>query len=184
MNNQNLRKIIDSERQKCESDIVYFAKTFCKIEHPIKGKIPFNLFDFQSNTLSEFLNHRFNIVLKSRQMGISTLCAMFGLHQMLFKENFKILIIATKADVAKNLVRKVQIMYDNLPIWLRSDIKIKNNNKHSLWLCFVFLRTSLKSVCNRRQCFVFYQVIPCQTIIRLAYLVIELVAHNLYLLRL
>ena len=134
MNNQNLRKIIDSERQKCESDIVYFAKTFCKIEHPIKGKIPFNLFDFQSNTLSEFLNHRFNIVLKSRQMGISTLCAMFGLHQMLFKENFKILIIATKADVAKNLVRKVQIMYDNLPIWLRSDIKIKNYNKHSLWL--------------------------------------------------
>lgn len=67
-------------------------------------------------------------------MGISTLCAMHGLHQMLFKENFKILIIATKQDVARNIVKMIQVMYDNLPVWMRSIAKIQNNNKLELVL--------------------------------------------------
>lgn len=100
----------------------------------MKGKIKFDLYPFQVSTLLDFQNHRFNIVLKSRQMGISTLCAMFALHQMLFKENFKVLIIATKQDVARNLVKKVQVMYDNLPVWMRNLAKISNNNKLELIL--------------------------------------------------
>lgn len=65
-------------------------------------------------------------------MGISTLCAMFALHQMLFRENFKVLVIATKTDVARNLIKKVQVMYDNLPSWLKNLANIANNNKLQL----------------------------------------------------
>jgi hypothetical protein len=67
-------------------------------------------------------------------MGISTLTAMYSLQQMLFKENFKILIIATKQDVARNIVKMVQVMYDNLPVWMRNIGKITNNNKLELVL--------------------------------------------------
>ena len=104
------------------------------IEHPMKGKIKFDLYPFQVSTLLDFQHHRFNIVLKSRQMGISTLTAMYSLQQMLFKENFKILIIATKQDVARNIVKMVQVMYDNLPVWMRNVAKITNNNKLELVL--------------------------------------------------
>ena len=98
------------------------------IEHPIKGKINFDLYPFQETTLREFQGHRFNIVLKSRQMGISTLCAMYSLHQMLFRENFKILVIATKQDVARNLVKKIQVMFDCLPAWMKQHAQIANKN--------------------------------------------------------
>ena len=49
---------------------------------------------------------------------------------MLFKEDFNILVIATKQDVAKNLVTKVRVMHDNLPSWLRG--KTVEDNKLSL----------------------------------------------------
>ena len=38
---------------------------------------------------------------------------------MLFNSDFNILIIATKQEVAKNLVTKVRYMNDNLPTWLK-----------------------------------------------------------------
>ncbi len=98
----------------------------------MRGKISFDLYPFQIDTLCQFQVHRFNIILKSRQMGISTLCAMFALHQMLFRENFKVLVIATKTDVARNLIKKVQVMYDNLPSWLKNLANIANNNKLQL----------------------------------------------------
>lgn len=100
------------------------------IQHPIKGKVNFNLYPFQSETLRQLQQFRFNIILKSRQMGISTLTAGYALHCMLFNSDFKVLVIATRQDVARNLLQKVQVMHDNLPAFLRSGII--NNNKLSL----------------------------------------------------
>lgn len=100
----------------------------------MQGRINFDLYPFQVDTLSQFQEYRINVVLKSRQMGISTLCAMYALREMLFKENFKILVIATKTDVARNLIKKVQVMYDNLPVWLRNLATITNNNRLELIL--------------------------------------------------
>ena len=38
---------------------------------------------------------------------------------MLFNQDFNILIIKTKQEVAKNLVTKVRVMNDLLPTWLK-----------------------------------------------------------------
>lgn len=65
-------------------------------------------------------------------MGISTLTAAHALHSMLFNDDFKVLVIATKQEVAKNLVSKVQVMFEFLPTFLKQGIKIINNNKLSL----------------------------------------------------
>jgi len=89
------------------------------IQHPVRGKIPFHLFPFQEKTLTEFKNNRYNIVLKSRQTGISTLVAGFSLWKMLFNQDFNVLVIATKQEVAKNLVTKVRVMNQYLPSWLK-----------------------------------------------------------------
>lgn len=130
MRDIDLKERIKEEFTKCSTDYVYATKHYLKIEHPMKGKIPFHLFPFQERSLAELQNHRFNIILKSRQMGISTLLAADSLLKMLFNENFKILVIATTQDVARNLVRKVKVMHDNAPSWLRGELE--DNNKLSI----------------------------------------------------
>ena len=116
---KSLKEIIAEEYKKCAVDPIHFMKKYCMIQHPVRGKIPFHLFPFQEKTLIEFASNRFNIVLKSRQTGISTLCAGFALWKMLFNGDFNVLVIATKQDVAKNLVTKVRVMHELLPSWLK-----------------------------------------------------------------
>ena len=116
---KSLKEIIAEEYRKCGLDPIYFMKKYCVIQHPTRGKIPFHLYPFQENCLTDFKQDRFNIILKSRQLGLSTLSAGFILWKMLFNEDFNALVIATKVTVAKNLVEKVRVMHDLLPIWLR-----------------------------------------------------------------
>jgi hypothetical protein len=116
---KSLKEIIAEEYKKCAVDPIHFMKKYCMIQHPVRGKIPFHLFPFQEKTLIQFAGNRFNIVLKSRQTGISTLSAGYALWRMLFNGDFNVLVIATKQDVAKNLVTKVRVMHELLPSWLR-----------------------------------------------------------------
>lgn len=119
MSTQTLKDIIRDEYKKCLSDPIYFMRKYCQIQHPTKGKIPFHLYPFQEKVLRDFHKHDYNIILKSRQLGISTLSAGYSLWLMTFFTDKNILVIATKQDVAKNLVLKVKVMYENLPSWLR-----------------------------------------------------------------
>ena len=126
----NLRDIIKKEYKKCAKDPAYFMRKYCIIQHPIKGKIYFNLYDYQENTIREFENRDYTIVNKARQIGLSTLTAGYSLWLMMFHDDKNVLVIATKQDVAKNLVTKVRIMHQNLPIWLRGNCE--EDNKLSL----------------------------------------------------
>jgi hypothetical protein len=116
---KTLKEIIAEEYVRCSKDPIYFMKKYCMIQHPTRGKIQFQLFPFQERTLTEFKNNRYNIVLKSRQTGISTLSAGYALWKMIYNSDFNVLVIATKQDVAKNLVTKVRVMHELLPSWLK-----------------------------------------------------------------
>lgn len=123
---QSFKDIIREEYKKCATDPVHFMKKYCKIQHPKKGKIPFHLYEFQETVLRELRDHDYNIILKSRQLGISTLSAGYALWLMTFFADKNILVIATKQEVAKNLVLKVKVMYENLPSWLRNETVEQN----------------------------------------------------------
>lgn len=129
---KSLKDIIAEEYKKCAVDPIHFMKKYCMIQHPVRGKIPFQLFPFQEKTLTQFKDNRFNVVLKSRQTGISTLCAGFSLWKMIFNTDFNVLVIATKQEVAKNLVTKVRVMHELLPSWLKGGSM--EDNKLSLRL--------------------------------------------------
>ncbi len=128
----NLRQIIQSEYIKCASDPVHFMKKYCMIQHPQRGRIPFQLYPFQEKVLTLFQDNPYSIILKSRQLGISTLGAGYSLWLMLFHKDKNVLCIATKQDTAKNMVTKVKFMYENLPSWLKIDAP--ENNKLTLRL--------------------------------------------------
>jgi len=127
---KNIKQLILEEYGKCAKDPVYFMKKYCQIQHPQRGKILFHLYPFQESALSEIAEHDYNIILKSRQLGISTLTAGYALWLMIFNSDKNVLVIATKQEVAKNLVLKVRTMHDMLPSWLKN--QCIEDNKLSL----------------------------------------------------
>ena len=131
---QDLKQIIREEYIKCAQDPAHFMKKYCNIQHPQRGRVIFNLYPFQEKTLRLFRDNPYSIVLKSRQLGISTLSAGYSLWTMLFNKDKTVLCIATKQETAKGMVEKVQFMYNNLPAWLRGNQKPISDNKLSLKL--------------------------------------------------
>jgi hypothetical protein len=123
---QQLREKIKEEFKKCALDSSYFLTRYSYIQHPIRGRVLFDLYHYQKDALKDFENHDYNIVLKGRQIGISTLVAGYALWLMLFHKDKNILVIATKQETAKNLVTKVKFMHQNLPVWLRGSIVTDN----------------------------------------------------------
>ncbi len=112
----------------CGKNSSYFINKYVKIQHPTRGLVGFDTYKFQDECLEQFEQHRFNVILKSRQLGISTLAAAYALWLALFYKDKAILIIATKLAVAQNFIKKVKVMLQNLPSWLimptvRSDTK-------------------------------------------------------------
>lgn len=114
---------------KCGKDPNYFFKNYLKIQHPVRGLIPFDTYDFQDDCVDQFLDNRFNIVLKSRQLGLSTLVAGYSVWMAVFKREKNILIIATKLAVAQNFITKVKTMIRSLPKWLLLPDIVANNKQ-------------------------------------------------------
>ena len=109
---------------KCGKDPAYFLKTYARISHPMHGLILFNTYDFQDELLADFNDHRFNVILKARQLGISTITAGYIVWMMLFHRDKAVLVMATKFATAGNLVIKVKKIMKNLPDWIRIEFSI------------------------------------------------------------
>jgi hypothetical protein len=107
-------------------------RKYCNIQHPQRGRVIFNLYPFQGKVLNLWKENPYSIILKSRQLGISTLAAGYSLWLMLFHKDKNVLCLATKQETAKNMVTKVKFMYENLPSWLK--VTAEENNKLTLRL--------------------------------------------------
>ena len=116
---KSLKEIVKEEYLKCAKSATYFMKKYCMIQHPTKGKIPFHLYPYQEDTLQDFQISDRMIILKSRQLGISTLIAGYALWMILFQSDKNVLVVAIDQNTSKNLVTKVRVMFDNLPSWLK-----------------------------------------------------------------
>lgn len=114
---------------KCGKDPVYFMNKYLKIQHPLRGLIPFKTFPFQDDCVKDFNDNRFNIILKSRQLGLSTLVAAYAVWQACFYKEKNILIIATKLAVAQNFIRKVKTYLKSMPNWLLVPTIVANNKQ-------------------------------------------------------
>lgn len=132
MSEPNLKDLIREEYIKCAKSATYFMKKYCMIQHPTKGKIPFHLYPYQEDTLVDFQENDRVVILKSRQLGISTLIAGYALWMILFQNDKNCLVVAIDQNTSKNLVTKVRVMYDHLPSWLK--IKAVESNKLSIRL--------------------------------------------------
>jgi len=127
------KKQILKEILLCGKDSQYFLNNYARISHPTKGQIPFRTYEFQGELLKDFQSHRFNVILKARQLGISTIVAGYIAWMILFHRDKNVLVVATKFSTASNLVKKVKTTLKRLPEWLQiADISIDNRTSFEL----------------------------------------------------
>jgi hypothetical protein len=107
---------------KCTKSVIYFIWHYVKIIHPVYGKVPFKLYPFQVSVLRKWLNNKYSVMLKPRQMGMSTLVCAYVLWLALFFPHKKILIVSIKLSVAKAMLNKVKRMYEGLPNFLKMEV--------------------------------------------------------------
>ena len=124
---------IKSEILKCGRDPSYFLDNYAKIVHQERGIIPFRTFNFQKELLKDFHDHRYNVILKSRQMGISTIVSGYCSWMMLFHKEKNILVMATKQKTAIEIVDKVKDIIDSVPEFLKlATITVNNKTTFEL----------------------------------------------------
>jgi len=116
---------------KCGKDPSYFFNKYVKIQHATRGTLSFDTYPFQDDCVTDFNANRFNVIVKSRQLGLSTLVAAYATWLAIFYKDKNILVIATKLAVAQNFIRKVKFAIRHLPKWLIMP-EIVSNNKQSL----------------------------------------------------
>ena len=133
MSFQLTREQILKEVIKSGKDPAYFINSYAKISHPMRGLIPFKTYEFQTDLINSFNDHRFNVILKARQLGISTITAAYVAWMMLFHRDKNVLVIATKFGTAANLVKKVKAIHKHLPQWMKiAEISIDNRTSFEL----------------------------------------------------
>ena len=120
------------EYLKCKADPVYFAKNYIKIVSLDEGLVPFSLYDFQEKMVNTFHANRFNIAKLPRQTGKSTTVVAYLMHYAIFNDNVNIGILANKAPTARELLGRLQLAYENLPVWLQQGIIAWNKGSMEL----------------------------------------------------
>lgn len=116
----------------CGLDPTFFIKKFVKIKHPVRGLIPFEMYDYQEGLIESFTNNRFNIVLSSRQSGKTATVGAYLLWFALFKAKKTILVVSNKGSNAKEIIAAIQNMYLELPGWLKPGVTDTGWNKQSM----------------------------------------------------
>jgi len=121
-----------SEYLRCHNDPVYFISKYVKIIHVDHGLVDFNLYPFQENMVRTFHDNRFVICKMPRQSGKSTTIIAFFLHYILFNENVQVGILANKGSLARELLDRLKLSYENLPIWMQQGILAWNKGNIEL----------------------------------------------------
>lgn len=114
--------------RKCSKSFPYFCENFIKIIHPIKGLIPFKLYQFQERVILDYEKHPYNIVSKFRQAGLTTVTVIWSLWRCLFKTDQRIMILSKSDREAIGIGKIVQNAKDNLPDWMQPTMR--NDNDH------------------------------------------------------
>ena len=63
--------------------------------------------------------HQLSLILKARQLGMSTFILMFMLDVCLFQKNIRCGIIDYRLDDAKKKLEKIRFAYERLPAWMK-----------------------------------------------------------------
>ena len=111
---------------KCSVDICYFASKYFMINTIDEGRKIIPLWDFQKKVLKACVQppnkKRHIIMCTSRQVSKTTMTSIYALHEILFKKDYTIAILANKEKTAFEILERIKMAYENLPLWLQQGV--------------------------------------------------------------
>ncbi len=122
--------------QKLKDDLPYFAKNFLIIKTKTKGKMLFHLNDVQIDFHHKIITRKRKglpckfVVVKARQLGLSTYIEARLFHRILFEKSKNAFILGDKHDTAGSIFAMTKRYYDELPACFQ--IPLKSNSTKML----------------------------------------------------
>lgn len=107
---------------------LYFAKNFIKIQHPVRGSIPFEPYSYQERLIHAYHNNKQCIAMLPRQMGKTTCAVAYLLWYTMFVPDVQVLIAAHKYEGARDIMDRYRYAYENLPDFVRAGVYSYNRN--------------------------------------------------------
>ena len=121
------------ELLKCmdpDEGYLHFAKHFAFIQHPVKGKLLFDPYEYQLRLMHSYHNYRFNINMMPRQTGKTTCASIYLAWYAMFKPDQTILVAAHKYTGAQEIMSRIRFVYETCPDHIRAGVV--SYNKQSI----------------------------------------------------
>ena len=133
---------------KCRKDPIYFAK-YIKIITLDEGVTDFKMYDFQEDMINTFHKNRFTIMKCPRQVGKTTTTVAYLLWTILFQDSQTVAVLANRGETARGILGKLQLAYENLPMWLQQGVVEWNKGRVELENGSVIIASSTSSSAAR-----------------------------------
>lgn len=113
MNYQDIR---EKEIEYCRNNIEYFIDTYGHFEDKDAADLiqPFRMWKEQRDALRSIMGHKWNVILKARQLGFSWLVLHIAAHMML-SPGKTIVGLSRTEEEAKELVRRLKVIFTYMP---------------------------------------------------------------------
>jgi hypothetical protein len=108
---------------KCSDPISgpeYFMSNYFYLQHPTKGRMLYEPFDYQKRLIHTYHNYRYSISLMPRQTGKSTSAAGYLLWYAMFVPDSTILIAAHKFTGSQEIMQRIRYAYESVPDFIRA----------------------------------------------------------------
>jgi len=99
---------------------LYFMDHYFHIQHPTRGKMLYQPFEYQRRLISTYHDYRYSISLMPRQTGKSTSAAGYLLWYAMFVPDSTILIAAHKYTGAQEIMQRIRFAYELCPNHIRA----------------------------------------------------------------
>jgi hypothetical protein len=138
---EQIRSILytrELERRKMMRDKVYFIENYVYIENKDGGanerSILFKLFPEQQRVLKEIDEHKLNIIIKARQLGMTWLTLAYGLHEALKTKQFTMVVLSQTENYMQEAINRIEYMILRLPKWFIKEYNKETKEFNSMYL--------------------------------------------------
>lgn len=107
---------------------LYFMTNFMKIQHPTKGSLSFDPFEYQLDLIENYNTNRLSINMLGRQMGKTTVAAGYLLWYAMFIPDSTVLVASNKGKSSAEIMQRVRYAYENTPDHIRAGVTSYNKN--------------------------------------------------------
>jgi hypothetical protein len=112
---------VELEWRRCAEDETYFLENYVFIpsEEDVRGRVKFEMFDYQHDLLNLFKTNRFVVSLKARQLGYTTLAMAHSLWLAFFRPGATVLIVSRNQKSSNKNLSQARLAYQFLPQWMK-----------------------------------------------------------------